>query len=47
MRKQGIFITGTDTDIGKTISTFVLGTLFQEKNINVGVMKPLQIKLQK
>ncbi len=42
MRKQGIFITGTDTDIGKTISTFVLGTLFQEKNINVGVMKPIQ-----
>jgi len=40
--KKGIFITGTDTGIGKTVVTFVLATLLQEKGFDVGVMKPVQ-----
>jgi len=40
--KKGIFITGTDTGVGKTVVTFVLGTLLQEKGFDVGVMKPVQ-----
>ena len=40
--KKSIFITGTDTGVGKTIVTGVLGVLFQEKGFNVGVMKPVQ-----
>ncbi len=42
MRAKGIFITGTDTNIGKTVATLVLGILAQEEGINVGVMKPVQ-----
>ncbi|MCA9399002.1 MAG: dethiobiotin synthase, partial [Candidatus Omnitrophica bacterium] len=36
------FITGTDTDVGKTVVTYVLGLLLQEQGHNVGVMKPVQ-----
>lgn len=39
---KSIFITGTDTGVGKTVATLVLGTLLQEKGFNVGVMKPVQ-----
>lgn len=39
---KGIFITATDTGVGKTIVSFVLGTLLQEKGVDVGVMKPVQ-----
>lgn len=42
MSEKGIFITGTDTDVGKTISTLALGLALQRKGINVGVMKPIQ-----
>ena len=42
MNEKGIFITGTDTNIGKTIATLVLGVLAQEKGIDIGVMKPVQ-----
>jgi len=42
MNEKGIFITGTDTNIGKTIATLVLGVLAQEQGINIGVMKPIQ-----
>jgi len=42
MSAQGIFITGTDTNIGKTVATLVLGVLAQEDGINIGVMKPVQ-----
>ncbi len=37
-----IFITGTDTGIGKTYATAVLGLLLKQKGLNVGVMKPVQ-----
>ncbi|VAX36790.1 Adenosylmethionine-8-amino-7-oxononanoate aminotransferase [hydrothermal vent metagenome] len=39
---KGIFITGTDTNVGKTIVTWALGVVLQEKKIDVGVMKPVQ-----
>ncbi len=40
--KKGIFITATDTGIGKTVATAVLGVLLQNKGYNIGVMKPVQ-----
>ena len=42
MSKRTIFITATDTHAGKTIATFVLGTLFKARGLDVGVMKPVQ-----
>lgn len=39
---KNIFITGTDTGVGKTMATLVLGTLLQKRGFNVGVMKPVQ-----
>ena len=39
---KGIFITATDTNVGKTITAFVLATLLKEKGVDVGVMKPVQ-----
>ena len=42
MKHKGIFVTGTDTGVGKTIVTLALGTLFQDREIDVGVMKPVQ-----
>lgn len=39
---KNIFITATDTGVGKTTAALVLGTLLQEKGYDVGVMKPVQ-----
>ena len=39
---KDIFITGTDTGVGKTVATLVLATLLQDQGYNVGVMKPVQ-----
>jgi len=39
---KAFFITGTDTNVGKTIVTHVLGLLLKEKKYDVGVMKPIQ-----
>lgn len=41
MSKKGIFITGTDTGVGKTIVAAVLARLLRERGVNVGVMKPV------
>ena len=38
---QGIFITGTDTEIGKTAITAGLAAVFRARGIRVGVMKPV------
>jgi len=38
---KGIFITGTDTGVGKTIVASTLARLLLERGINVGVMKPV------
>jgi dethiobiotin synthetase len=38
---RGIFVTGTDTCVGKTIVSAVLARLLRMKGISVGVMKPV------
>jgi dethiobiotin synthetase len=39
--KAGIFITGTDTDVGKTIVSAGLALVLRERGIKVGIMKPV------
>jgi dethiobiotin synthetase len=39
---QGIFITGTDTGVGKTLVTAALVTCLIRRGIDVGVMKPIE-----
>ena len=40
-RKPGLFVTGTDTEIGKTFVSCALAAWCHENAINVGVMKPV------
>ena len=40
MKLQGVFITGTDTEIGKTTIACGLAWLLRKNGIKVGVMKP-------
>lgn len=40
-RKSGIFITGTDTDVGKTVIAAGLALVLKRKGLRVGVMKPV------
>ncbi len=42
MKRKGIFITATDTGIGKTTATLILARLLRNKGVKVGVMKPVQ-----
>jgi len=37
-----IFITATDTAVGKTVTAFVLGVLLEAQGFDIGVMKPVQ-----
>ncbi len=39
---KGIFITGTDTGVGKTFISCVIVRSLKKKGINVGVMKPVE-----
>ena len=39
--KPGIFITGTDTGVGKTVVAAGLALVLRERGIKVGVMKPV------
>jgi dethiobiotin synthetase len=41
MPSKGIFITGTDTGVGKTIVATVIARLLKMRGVNVGVMKPV------
>lgn len=41
MPAKGIFITGTDTGVGKTIVTATIARLLKRSGVNVGVMKPV------
>lgn len=41
MAGRGIFVTGTDTGVGKTIAAATLARLLRLNGINVGVMKPV------
>lgn len=43
----GIFITGTDTGIGKTYITLLLAKYFISQGINIGIMKPIACGPQK
>lgn len=38
---SGLFITATDTDVGKTVITGVIAAALKARGIQVGVMKPL------
>ena len=38
----GVFITGTDTGVGKTLIAAGLAVVLQDQGIDVGVMKPLE-----
>jgi len=40
--KHGIFITGTDTAVGKTLVTAALAWSLKERGLDVGVMKPVE-----
>jgi len=40
--RRAVFITGTDTEIGKTVVSAAIIHTLQEKNISCGVMKPIQ-----
>ncbi len=39
---KSLFVTGTDTGVGKTIVTACLIAVFKKYHINVGVMKPIE-----
>jgi dethiobiotin synthetase len=39
--KRGLFITGTDTGVGKTIITAAIAAVLRRGGVNVGVMKPV------
>ena len=38
---KGIFITGTDTGVGKTVVAAVMARLLRMRGVNIGVMKPV------
>ena len=39
---QGLFITGTDTGVGKTVVSCALARGLREAGVDVGVMKPTE-----
>lgn len=39
--KAGIFITGTDTEVGKTVVSAGLALVLRERGVKVGIMKPI------
>ena len=41
LKKKAIFVTGTDTGVGKTIVAAVIARLLRNRGISVGVMKPV------
>ena len=41
-RPKGVFITGTDTGVGKTIFAASLALFLKNKGVDVGVMKPVE-----
>jgi dethiobiotin synthetase len=40
-KPPGLFVTGTDTGVGKTIVTAAIATAFKACGINAGIMKPI------
>ena len=41
-RPTGLFITGTDTSVGKTLITAGIAAALRDRGIDVGVMKPIE-----
>ena len=41
MTGKGIFITGTDTGVGKTIAASAITRLLKNRGVNIGIMKPV------
>ncbi len=41
LRERGVFVTGTDTGVGKTLVAAGIACLMQSSGIDVGVMKPV------
>ncbi len=41
-KSKVIFITATDTGVGKTVTAYVLGILLKVQGYSVGIMKPVQ-----
>jgi len=41
MPAKGIFITGTDTGVGKTVAAAVIARMLRNRGMDVGVMKPV------
>ena len=41
VNNRGIFVTGTDTGVGKTLAAAAIARLLLNRGINVGVMKPV------
>lgn len=42
IRHRGLFVTGTDTNIGKTYVACLLARLWREEGMRVGVLKPFE-----
>ncbi|MFP8871285.1 MAG: dethiobiotin synthase [Myxococcota bacterium] len=42
MTSRGVFITGTDTGVGKTVAACALVRALRERGVDVGVMKPME-----
>jgi dethiobiotin synthetase len=42
IKSKQFFITGTDTDVGKTMLTAALALAFRDQQRNVGILKPVQ-----
>jgi len=42
LKSKVIFITATDTSVGKTVTAYVLGVLLNAHGHDIGVMKPVQ-----
>ena len=40
--KKGVFVTGTDTGVGKTVVSSAIALGLQQKGVKVGIMKPVQ-----
>ncbi|MBI2077348.1 MAG: dethiobiotin synthase, partial [Euryarchaeota archaeon] len=40
-RAAGLFVTGTDTGVGKTVIATVLASWYRRAGVNLGVMKPV------
>jgi dethiobiotin synthetase len=42
VKRRGVFITGTDTGVGKTLVTTALAICLKRRGLSVGVMKPVE-----